>query len=90
MFFLYRPKQILLYVSLFTRGHSLTLLAGAIGGWRFNPYPIDAIIGLSVVYKAFDSDRARDSQIGREERQTGPGPVRRTRRSFGLLQDITG
>src|SRR5947207_7987086 len=55
VFFLYRPKQILLYVSLFTLGHSLTLLGGAIWGWRVNPYLIDAVIGLSVVYKAFEN-----------------------------------
>jgi hypothetical protein len=43
------------YVSLFTIGHSVTLLAGVLGGVRANPYIIDAIIGLSVVYKAFDN-----------------------------------
>jgi hypothetical protein len=46
---------VLLYVSLFTLGHSLTLLAGAIGGIRANPYLIDAVIGLSVVYKGFEN-----------------------------------
>ncbi len=55
IFFLYRLKDILLYVSLFTVGHSLTLLAGVLGGIRANPYIIDAIIGFSVVYKAFDN-----------------------------------
>ena len=55
VFFLYRPAHIVLYVSLFTLGHSATLLAGAIGGIAANPYLIDAIIGLSVVYKAFEN-----------------------------------
>lgn len=55
IFFLYRLKDILLYVSLFTIGHSLTLLIGAIGGLRVNPYIIDAIIGLSIVYKGFEN-----------------------------------
>jgi hypothetical protein len=55
IFFLYRPKDVVLYVSLFTIGHSATLLAGVLGGIRANPYIIDAIIGLSVVYKAFDN-----------------------------------
>jgi hypothetical protein len=55
VFFLYRPKHILLYVTLFTIGHSATLLAGAIGGLRVNPYLIDAIIGFSVVYKGFEN-----------------------------------
>ena len=55
VFFLYRLKDIVLYVSLFTVGHSVTLLAGVLGGIHASPYIIDAIIGLSVVYKAFDN-----------------------------------
>ena len=55
IFFLYRVKDVLLYVSLFTVGHSLTLLAGVLGGIQANAYIIDAIIGLSVVYKAFEN-----------------------------------
>jgi hypothetical protein len=48
VFFLYRLKDILLYVSLFTIGHSVTLLAGAIGGIHANAFIVDAIIGLSI------------------------------------------
>src|SRR5277367_2576842 len=55
VFFLYRLKDIVTYVSLFTLGHSITLLAGVFGGFHANPYIIDAIIGFSVVYKAFDN-----------------------------------
>ncbi len=55
IFFLYKMKDIVLYVSLFTIGHSITLLAGVLGGIHANSYIIDAIIGLSVVYKAFDN-----------------------------------
>ena len=55
IFFLYRLKDILLYVSLFTIGHSLTLLGGALGGVRANAYLVDAVIGLSIVYKAFEN-----------------------------------
>ncbi len=55
IFFLYRMKDIVLYVSLFTIGHSVTLLAGVLGNIHANPYIIDAIIGFSVVYKAFDN-----------------------------------
>ena len=55
IFFLYRLKDVVLYVSLFTIGHSLTLLAGVLGGIHANPYIIDAIIGFSVAYKAFDN-----------------------------------
>lgn len=55
IFFLYKLKDIVLYVSLFTIGHSTTLLAGVLFGLHANSYVIDAIIGLSVVYKAFDN-----------------------------------
>jgi hypothetical protein len=55
IFFLYRLKDIVQYVSLFTLGHSITLLGGVLSGVHANPYMIDAIIGLSVVYKAFDN-----------------------------------
>ena len=55
IFFLYRLKDIVLYVSLFTVGHSVTLLAGALGGIHANAYLVDAVIGVSVVYKAFEN-----------------------------------
>jgi hypothetical protein len=55
IFFLYRMRDVLLYVSLFTIGHSLTLLVGVLGDVHANPYIIDAIIGLSVVYKGFEN-----------------------------------
>lgn len=55
IFFLYRLKDVLLYVSLFTVGHSLTLLGGALGGLHASAYLVDAVIGLSIVYKAFEN-----------------------------------
>jgi hypothetical protein len=55
LFFLYRLGDVVRYVSLFTVGHSLTLLVGVLGGVHANAYIVDAIIGLSVVYKAFDN-----------------------------------
>ncbi len=55
IFFLYRLRDVVQYVSLFTIGHSVTLLVGVLGGVRANPYLIDAIIGFSVVYKAFEN-----------------------------------
>ena len=55
VFFLYRMKDVLLYVSLFTLGHSITLLLGVLAEWRVDAYFVDAIIGLSVVYKAFEN-----------------------------------
>jgi len=55
IFFLYRLKDVALYVTLFAVGHSTTLLLGVLMGWRVDAYLVDAIIGLSVVYKAFEN-----------------------------------
>jgi len=55
IFFLYRLKDVVQYVSLFTVGHSTTLLVGVFGHVHANSYIVDAIIGFSVVYKAFDN-----------------------------------
>ena len=55
IFFLYRLKDIGVYVTLFALGHSLTLLLGVLSGISVNAYLIDAIIGFSVVYKALDN-----------------------------------
>ena len=55
IFFLYKSRDILLYVSMFTLGHSLTLLLGVLFDLQVNAYLVDAIIGLSVVYKGFDN-----------------------------------
>jgi hypothetical protein len=66
IFFLYRLKDVLLYVSLFTIGHSITLLAGVLGGIYANPYLIDAVIGLSVVYKGFENIGGFTYFLGRQ------------------------
>src|SRR6056297_3025120 len=55
VFFLYHMKDVAIYVSLFAIGHSVTMLLGVWYGWGINAYIIDAIIGLSVVYKALDN-----------------------------------
>src|SRR5512134_1268026 len=55
IFFLYRLKDVALYVTLFAVGHSTTLLLGVLGGLHVNSYLVDAVIGLSVVYKAFEN-----------------------------------
>ena len=55
IFFLFRFRQIALYVSLFSLGHSLTLLAGVFFQLRVEPHLVDAVIGLSVAYKAFEN-----------------------------------
>ncbi len=55
VFFLYRMRDVSIYVTLFAVGHSVTLLLGVLGGFHVNPYVVDAIIGVSVVYKALDN-----------------------------------
>ncbi len=55
IFFLYRLKDIGVYVTLFAVGHSTTLLFGVLTGVGVSAYLVDAIIGLSVVYKAMDN-----------------------------------
>jgi hypothetical protein len=55
IFFLHRLGDVVKYVSLFTIGHSITLLVGVLADVRANAYLIDAIIGLSVVYKGFEN-----------------------------------
>lgn len=55
IFFLHRLKDVALYVTLFAIGHSTTLLLGVLLHVSINAYLIDAVIGLSVVYKALDN-----------------------------------
>jgi HupE/UreJ protein len=55
IFFLYRTKDVLVYVTLFTLGHSFTLMFGVLFNIGVNAYLIDAIIGFSIVYKGFDN-----------------------------------
>jgi hypothetical protein len=55
VFFLYRLREVGVYVTLFAVGHSVTLLYGVLSGTHVNPFLVDAIIGFSVVYKAFDN-----------------------------------
>jgi HupE / UreJ protein len=79
VFFLYRSKDVALYVSLFAIGHSITMLAGVWFNIQVNPYIIDAIIGFSVVYKALDN-------LGAFKRWFGVQPDTRVATLiFGLL-----
>ena len=55
IFYLYRLKDIGVYVTLFALGHSITLIAGVVTGVHVNAYIIDAVIGASVIYKALDN-----------------------------------
>ena len=55
IFFLYKLRDIVIYVSMFTIGHSTTLLLGVLLGTGLNGYLVDAVIGFSVMYKAFEN-----------------------------------
>lgn len=55
IFFLGTLGDIAKFVSLFAIGHSITLLFGVLSGTHVNPYLVDAIIGLSVCYKALEN-----------------------------------
>ena len=79
IFFLYRAKDVGLYVSLFAIGHSTTMLLGVYFGIGINAYLIDAIIGFSVVYKALDN-------LGAYQRWFGVQPdTRAATLIFGLF-----
>lgn len=64
IFFLYRLKDISVYVTLFAVGHSITLLSGVLFNFGVNAYLIDAIIGFSIVYKALDNMGAYQRWFG--------------------------
>jgi len=64
IFFLYKMEHIGIYVSLFAIGHSTTMVLGVYFNWAISSYFIDAIIGLSVVYKALDNIGAFQRWLG--------------------------
>ena len=55
IFFLSDLRHVVLYATLFAIGHSLTLLGGVLFQIRADAHLVDALIGLSVAYKAFDN-----------------------------------
>jgi hypothetical protein len=64
IFFLYKMKHIGIYVTLFAIGHSTTMILGVYYNITMSSYIIDAIIGLSVVYKALDNIGAYQRWFG--------------------------
>ena len=79
IFFLYRLKDVGVYVTLFAVGHSVTLIVGVLSGVSVSPYLVDAVIGFSVVYKALDN-------LGAYPRWFGVQPSARTATlMFGLV-----
>ncbi|MES2885459.1 MAG: HupE/UreJ family protein [Pseudomonadota bacterium] len=92
IFFLYRMKDVGLYVTLFAVGHSSTLLFGVLSGTHVNPYLVDAIIGLSVVYKALDNLGAFKTVLGVQPNTKAAVLIFGLFHGFGLatkLQDFT-
>jgi hypothetical protein len=64
IFFLYRLNHIAIYVTLFAIGHSTTMILGVYYNFAISAYIVDAIIGLSVVYKALDNMGAYQRWFG--------------------------
>lgn len=55
MFFLFSFKDILKFITAFTIGHSITLILATLFEIKANYYLVDAVIALTVMYKAFDN-----------------------------------
>jgi len=55
VFYLFRLRDVLLYVSMFAIGHSITLMGGVLLGTTVNAHIVDAIIGVSVIYKGVEN-----------------------------------
>ena len=64
VFYLLRLRDIAALVSLFALGHSITLIIGVLADLQVSPYLVDAVIGLSVVYKGFDNLRGFAALFG--------------------------
>lgn len=88
IFFLYRLKDIAVYVTLFAVGHSTTLLLGVLTGVSVSPYLIDAIIGLSVVYKALDNLNAFPRWFGVQPNTRAATMIFGLFHGFGLATKI--
>lgn len=92
IFFLYRMKDIGIYVTLFAIGHSSTLLYGVLSGTHVNPFLVDAIIGFSVVYKALDNIGFFKRVLGRQPNTKAAVLIFGLFHGFGLatkLQEFT-
>ena len=88
IFFLYRMKDIGIYVTLFAIGHSTTLLFGVLTGISANAYLIDAIIGVSVIYKSLDNLGAFQRWFGFQPNTKGATLIFGFFHGFGLATKI--
>ena len=64
VFFLTTTRDIIKFVTLFTVGHSITLIVATFAGITANYYLVDAVIALSVIYKAFDNNNGFQNYLG--------------------------
>jgi hypothetical protein len=55
MFFLTRLRDIFMFVTAFTLGHTVTLIVATFAGITANHYLIDAVIAVTVAYKGFEN-----------------------------------
>jgi HupE / UreJ protein len=56
VFFLENVRDVVKFVTAFTFGHSVTLILATFLGIKANPFAIDAVIAISVCYKAIDNN----------------------------------
>jgi len=88
IFFLYRAKEIITYVSFFTIGHSATLLLGVMADINVNAYLIDAIIALSIVYKGLDNLGGFKKIFGKQPNTKGAVLIFGLFHGFGLATKL--
>lgn len=58
-------REVYTYVTLFAVGHSISLIVAVLTGTNVNAFIVDAIIALSVVYKAFDNMDGFQQLVGK-------------------------
>ncbi len=88
IFFLYRLKDVAIYVTIFAIGHVITLLSGVLFEISISAYLIDAIIGFSVVYKALDNMGAFQRWFGRQPNTKAATFIFGLFHGFGLATKI--
>ena len=55
VFFIQKISDVVKFITVFTIGHSLTLISATFMHVQVNEYMIDAVIGFSVLYKGFEN-----------------------------------
>tara|TARA_Y100000782_G_scaffold4962_1_gene5963 strand:- start:213184 stop:213960 length:777 start_codon:yes stop_codon:yes gene_type:complete len=64
IFFLRGFKDIVKFISVFTLGHSITLILATFIGISANYWLVDAVIAVSVIYKGFDNNEGFQEYFG--------------------------